>query len=218
MLLPLLRVLLLGKCTETAAWFKFEWYNFEMKRKPIRILPAVELLRSLLDYDPVTGSLRWKSKSATSHLNKIFNSKYAGKAAGSMSAGRAHGDNKYLVVGVRDAGRYQQFPAHRIIWKIVTGEEPPPLIDHKDGDAVNMKWNNLRAATNGQNIRNAKLRSDNISGVKGVSWDSGHKKWRAIISIDKRYVRLGRYDTIAQARAVIELEREKMHGEFARHQ
>lgn len=98
----------------------------------------------------------------------------------------------------------------------MTGEEPPEFVDHKDGDRLNNRFANFRAADNGKNLQNAKLRKDNISGVKGVSWDASHNKWRAIISVGKQHFRLGRFDTVEEAKAVIDRKRQELHGEFAR--
>lgn len=98
----------------------------------------------------------------------------------------------------------------------MTGDEPPEMIDHRDGDELNLRWENLRAATNGQNLQNAKLRRDNGSGVKGVHWDASHKKWRAVISVHKSHHHLGRFDTVADAETAILAARQHMHGDFAR--
>jgi hypothetical protein len=184
-------------------------------RAPIRKLPNITILRNLLDYDPDTGLLTWKCRPDISKYNKGFNRRFAGQSAGSLS-GDAERGNQYIVVGVRHAGMYQQYKAHRIIWKMMTKNEPPDFIDHKDGDAFNLRWSNIRAATNGQNLQNAKLRKDNRSGVKGVSWDVSHQKWKAVISVNKQQFRLGRFSTVEEAEAVIARKRHELHGEFSR--
>lgn len=63
---------------------------------------------------------------------------------------------------------------------------------------------------------NTKLAKNNRSGVKGVCWESGRRKWRAVITSSGDTIRLGRFDTVAEAKAAISIAREKMHGEFAR--
>lgn len=165
----------------------------------------------MFDYSPETGELVWKRREVKSRADLGFNNKCADKIAGTVSGGRD--DNKYIHVGID--GSY--FQAHRIVWKLMTGEDPPEFVDHRDGDNLNNRWKNLRAADNGTNLQNAKLRSDNKTGVKGVFWESSRKKYRAVISIGKQHKRLGRFNTIAEARQAIEAEREKLHGEFARH-
>ena len=177
------------------------------KPKP---LPSVEALKALFDYDPETGILTWKRRSGSSRADLGFNNKAGGKPAGTRGAGRE--GNRYLVIGI-DGSYYK---AHRIIWKMMTGEEAPEFIDHRDGDNLNNRWANFRPADNGTNLQNAKLRKDNISGVKGVSWDAGHKKWRVTISVNKQHYRLGRFSTVEEAKTAIDAARERLHGEFAR--
>ncbi len=151
--------------------------------------------------------LLWKHHAAATPQN---NAKYAGKPAGTKNAGRD--GNQYLVIGI--SGSY--FKAHRIIWKMMTGQEPPEFIDHRDGDNFNNRWKNFRAADNGTNLQNAKLRSDNVTGVKGVCWEAERGKYLATIAVNKRYVKVGRFDTIEEATKAINEARERLHGEFAR--
>ena len=75
---------------------------------------------------------------------------------------------------------------------------------------------NLRAATASQNSCNSKKRSDNTSGVKGVSWDSSRRKWRARIEINGKTKLIGRFDDIQDAELDIRKARNDIHGEFAR--
>lgn len=187
-----------------------------MSRAPIRLLPSRETLVELLSYAPDTGELLWKARDSATEEGRRFNARFASKPAGGLSTGRQDGSNRYLVVGLRIDGRQQQFGAHRIIFKMMTGLEPPAFVDHHDGDELNLRWENLRPATNGQNIQNSKLRKDNKSGVKGVCWDRGRGKWLAVIGANKRYVKVGRFDSVKEAAAAIEKARLELHGEFAR--
>jgi hypothetical protein len=166
-----------------------------MSRWSPKKLPAQCELMALFQYDPSSGVILWRRTR---------------KPAGTRRAGRD--GNRYLVIGIRRS----YYKAHRIIWKLMTGQEPPEFIDHKDGDNFNNRWRNLRAADNAKNLQNAKLRSDNRSGVKGIHWDAGHKKWRAVISADGQSHRLGRYATVASAAAAINAARRRLHGNFAR--
>lgn len=52
------------------------------------------------------------------------------------------------------------------------------IIDHKDHNGLNNQRNNLRYATQEQNSFNRRMRLDNSSGYKGVSWAETSKKWR----------------------------------------
>lgn len=169
---------------------------------PIHV-PTRSELENLLDYNPWTGSLFWRR------------GKLSGKLAGTISVGRPDKSNRYLRVGIKTDKR-RQYPAHRLIWMIMTGDQPPDVIDHRDGNPLNLRWDNLREATNGQNIQNSKLRKDNKSGVKGVCWEPDRRKWVAIISVDGRHIRLGRFNTVSEAEHIINSARIRLHGEFAR--
>ena len=183
-------------------------------REDVRPLPSAELLRSIFDYNAETGELRWKRKTGATRRDYAFNNRCGGKIAGSITNGRS----KYLVVQFRTEEYRLQvgFYAHRIIWKMVTGRDPPEFIDHRNGDKLDNRWANLREATNGENIRNSVLRKDNKTGVKGICWDAHHKKWCAQISVAGRQRRIGRFDKIDDAREAIIAARKELHGEFAR--
>lgn len=159
-----------------------------------------------MSYDRNTGELRWRILPATSRSNICFNNRVGGTVAGTV------GRCGYFVVGI--SKRY--YLAHRLIWKMEMGQDPDGFVDHIDGNKTNNKFSNLRPASNSQNIQNSKLRADNSSGVKGVHWDAGHKKWRAVITADGNQVRVGRFDSVSTAKDAIERVRAEMHGAFAR--
>jgi len=73
-------------------------------------------------------------------------------------------------------------------------------VDHRDNNKQNNHIDNLRWATNIENCQNAKLRKNNTSGYKGVSWHERNGKWMARINIDGNTIRLGYYDTKEEAR------------------
>jgi hypothetical protein len=170
------------------------------RRSDIMPLPSLERLNELFVYEPSTGILRWRN------VPNNFKRAKPGDVVGTI------GWQGYRLVGV-DRKQYQ---AHRIIWKMMTGEDPADQVDHEDGDRQNNRWTNLRAATNGPNIQNAKLRKDNKSGVKGVCWDGHHKAWKVYISAGKGQKRLGRFKSLEEAAAVRRNAAEKLHGDFAR--
>lgn len=118
------------------------------------------------------------------------------------------GAKGYLVVGIDRV----YYLAHRIIWKMMTGEEPADQIDHEDTDRLNNRWVNLREADNGKNRYNTKISKNNTSGVKGVSWDKSHKAWAA--TINRR--RIGRFKDKQEAIAARLKSAEELHGQFMR--
>ena len=61
------------------------------------------------------------------------------------------------------------------------------------------------------------MRADNKSGIKGVSWDSKNKYWRAQIKTNGRLVHIGSFSDINEARMAMEKARDKLHGVYASH-
>lgn len=111
----------------------------------------------------------------------------------------AHRDtrnNFYALRSVRRPdGKQATLPLHTFL----TGW---PLVDHRNGDGLDNRRSNLRAATNAENQRNRGLPANNTSGYKGVTWNKPAGKWQAGIRVDGRLLALGRYtDPEAAARA-----------------
>ena len=85
-------------------------------------------------------------------------------------------------------------------------------VDHRDGNGLNNKRNNLRLATSSQNNHNRhKIKAR--SGVQGVKFSKN--RWEARINIDKKEIYLGRFITKEQATIVRELAAKRYFGEFA---
>ena len=168
------------------------------------MLPSREELRRVLRYDPTTGQLFWKKRPPEMDGAKAFNVRYAGKEAFT-----------FLNHGYRRGLLFQQSVyAHRVIWRMVTGEEAKEL-DHIDGDRLNNRWNNLRAVTRKMNQRNAARRSDNTTGCTGVVKRKG--RWIAQIGVFGTTKHIGIYETESAAiKARMKAEKEygfhKNHG------
>lgn len=110
----------------------------------------------------------------------------------------------------------KKYYVHRVIWLMHYGAFPK-AIDHIDGNRLNNKIENLRACTATENLCNAKTRSDNISGIKGVGWFKPKQKWRARLSFNKKEYHIGYFDEKEDAINAILEARLKIHKEFARH-
>jgi hypothetical protein len=176
------------------------------RRSDIKSLPSLARLNEILSYDEKSGLLTWKMQPETSRSNIGFNNKCGGKAAGTVGA------SGYIVIGIGKV----YYLAHRVIWKMMTGNDPIDQIDHEDTNRTNNRWLNLRETTNGPNIHNSRIRKDNKSGIKGVFWDPYHRSWVAAIGINGKQIRLGRFKEINDASEARRIASEKMHGQFAR--
>ncbi len=105
----------------------------------------------------------------------------------------------YLIIGVD----HKYYRAHRLAWLYVHGEWPNDGIDHINGDKVDNRISNLRAATQAQNLQNiSKANRNSKSGLRGTSWNSGNNKWRAEILVDGKRKHLGYFEQAEQAHAV----------------
>tara|TARA_R110000868_G_scaffold26067_3_gene100941 strand:+ start:40 stop:531 length:492 start_codon:yes stop_codon:yes gene_type:complete len=92
----------------------------------------------------------------------------------------------------------------------------PKYIDHIDGNSLNNKIENLRVATQSQNLANAKMQKRNTSGYKGVSFRKDSKKWRATIGVNGKLIFLGDFFKKEDAAKAYELGAIKNYFEFAR--
>ncbi len=81
-------------------------------------------------------------------------------ATGDRSCG-----NVYATRGVRVNTKDTQVAMHRVI----TGAGPGEFVDHKDGNGLNNRRDNLRFATHAQNMQNRKKHRNNTIGATGVT-------------------------------------------------
>ena len=72
-------------------------------------------------------------------------------------------------------------------------------VDHINGDSLDNRKSNLRAATLSQNQGNRRLNDNSTSGYKGVNWHKASRKYRARITINGKEKYLGIYATAQQA-------------------
>ena len=119
--------------------------------------------------------------------------------------------NGYVVVTING----KKHMAHRIIWEM-HGREPAPMIDHVNGDTTDNRVENLRAADNSKNQMNTKLRADNSSGIKGVSWCNTYKRWVGQVWEEGYCHKIGRFKSKEECADAVAAARKIIHGEFAR--
>jgi hypothetical protein len=87
-------------------------------------------------------------------------------------------------------------------------------VDHIDNNRLNNNINNLRFATFKENSRNSKIRSDNTSGIKGVTFNKKMNKWMAQIQMDGKNKYLGLYEKFEDAINARVKASTKYFGEF----
>lgn len=142
-------------------------------------------------FDYSEGSIFWKERPLHHFLDewrrRIFNSRQAGTEAGTLVSGYRMVRFSWGKVGV-----------HRIIFLMHYGFLPEE-VDHINGNPLDNKIENLRAATHAENLRNMKTPVSNTSGRKGVSWHKAARKWVAGIRHNGKWKHLGTFDDYSDA-------------------
>lgn len=157
----------------------------------MRIKPIPDSIRDAYRYDPQTGAV-------TTSYGRLSNSRTT--------------NGKYLKL----THEGKDYLLHRVVWFLHFGEQPPPVIDHIDGDGANNAPSNLRAATTSTNQMNITATSKSTTGIKGIFPVRGGKLYRAEVCIEgKRYQKHAAKPE--KLLAWVEEMRNKLHGEYARH-
>lgn len=100
--------------------------------------------------------------------------------------------------------------------RMVMGAQGGESVDHIDGNGLNNSRSNLRLVTPSQNNMNQRVREDNTSGHKGISWCPDREKYQVYINIDRKRKSLGRYKTLEEAIYVRDQAVRAHYGEFSR--
>jgi hypothetical protein len=170
-----------------------------VKDKEITMELTAEIVRELLYYNPNTGKLFWKERPLKYFKNEVdarkWNTKYAGKEA-------------FITIYRQKTGRIarkqgrifgKKYLAHRIIWLHYYGCLPKNEIDHINHDPTDNRIINLREVTHSENHRNRTLQSNNKLGHNGVFYDKYDNRYKAHITINNVFKRLGSYATLEEA-------------------
>lgn len=150
-----------------------------------RIIITADEVRRLLSYDPHTGIFTWLMRFPLNKGNRVFNTKFAHKRAGTRN--EMTGYRSIKIKGIDHS-------EHLLAYLYMTGELPTCECDHHNRIKDDNRWENLRPSSLSQNRHNVGLRRDNKSGAKGVTQEP-NGKWRAQIQIDKKMHYLGIYPT-----------------------
>ena len=178
-----------------------------------------DLLRECFDYRE-DGSLIWKER-PLKHFKDVgnqkrFNTPFAGKVAGyyNKRVDSKRDDFGYYKVRITLEKSQGMFKLHRLVFLWHHGYLPE-ILDHKDGDTMNNRIENLRESSVQQNSCNLKLNVNNTSGYKGVVRGKCLDKWRASIEAKGRSYYLGVYKTKEEAAHAYNLAAKMLHKEFA---
>lgn len=153
-------------------------------------LPSQDTIKKHLDYDPETGKATWKSRDD----DPAWTGRYAGTRAG-------YKVGVYWYIKLFK----EAYSLHRVIWKLMKGEDPL-IIDHINHNSLDNRIDNLRNVDELTNQRNHKYKGKQL-GIKKMK--SG--RWSARIKVAGESVWLGTHDTEQEATDV-RLAAEKKYG------
>ena len=153
-----------------------------------------EFLQGLFSYDPETG-LFTRLKTSGGQL--------AGSIAGSNCSGG------YIGIMVN----YKTYMAHRLAWLYVYGDWPKGEIDHINSIRTDNRIENLRDVTRTENNNHlVQAKSNNLLGLLGVSYYPKGGRYRATITVDRKRVHIGMFDTPHEAHEAYLSYKRKHHS------
>ena len=131
-------------------------------------------IKELFYYNLDTGKLSYKTTSGRRIKNK---------EAGYLTP------QGYRRVKIKGCSYF----THRIVFLFILGRFPKYYVDHINHNRSDNSWKNLREVNDFSNNRNTSKRPNNTSGFNGVCWDKQYQKWVAIIHVNGRNKKLGRF-------------------------
>ena len=111
----------------------------------------------------------------------------------------------------RNNGKQPVARMHRVI--IDAPEEMH--VDHINHNTLDNRRSNLRLCTNGENKKNSRSAKGSTSKYLGVGWDRHANKWEALIRVNGKQSRIGRFSCEVEAAKAYDAAARKHHGEFA---
>lgn len=117
--------------------------------------------------------------------------------------------NGYLTAYERLMGRTIRL--HRLLMNCPDDK----VVDHINGNPLDNRKSNLRVVTQQQNMMNQKQRSNNNSGITGVSYCKRLNNWRSEICVNGKSIVLGYFDNFDDAVAARKSAEEKYFGEYS---
>ena len=122
-------------------------------------------------------------------------------------------DKKYAHASGRQYGHKGYILLHRLLMGVVdAGREVE--VDHKNGNGVDCRRDNMRLCTHQQNMWN-RSQPRTKSPYRGVSWNKRRRQWRAMIRISGRSITIGSFDDPADAARAYDEKARQLCGEFA---
>lgn len=159
-----------------------------------------EYLKECIDYNPKTGSLKWK---ITQGNNIYGNDAFCIKGK----------TNNYINLQTYILGN--NYPTMRLIVFWMTGYMPSEkrVVMPIDNNVLNLEWINIKVGNWSEALAKGRLRGANS--MKGVCFMEKRKKYKASIKINGKTKHLGHFPTEAEAHDAYMKAARKHYGELA---
>jgi hypothetical protein len=185
-----------------------------MKLPSIKGIP-LEYIQSILKIDLTSPSkLTWIPREDGT---KSWNTKHANKHAGYLCTDNRGYESWKCTIRYND--KKHDIKCSRVVFLLHNGYlTDDKVVDHATNKSLDNSIENLREATQSQNSQNSKLRKNNNSGTKGLSWNKKRQKWEAKLYVNYKKIHIGYFlkSEKENAKKAIEEARKKYHGEFGR--
>jgi hypothetical protein len=124
-----------------------------------------------------------------------------------------HGGKLYAVRTV--IGAEMEITTMRMNREIMKAPEDR-VVDHRNGDSLDNRRDNLRIATQAENMQNRRKRKNTTSQYIGVWFAKEKKKWESRITQDGKKIYLGSFVNEIDAAKAYDEAAKKYRGEFAK--
>lgn len=118
-----------------------------------------------------------------------------------------HYDNGYAMR--RD---YSKGGVYALMHRVILNVPKKLETDHKNGDTLDNRRENLRVCTRQQNSFNKGPQINNTSGFKGVFWRGDRNKWK--VKVGRLHV--GLFEDKTEAAKAYDKKAKELHGDFVK--
>jgi hypothetical protein len=121
----------------------------------------------------------------------------------------------FTATAMKTAYAYRSKKRVILMHRAIMGEPTGKVVDHINHDTLDNRRDNLRTCTWRESNFNRLRQSNNRSGYIGVFWDKWHNRWKAMITVDGKQVRLGSFKDAVSAARARDAAIKRLHGDFA---